>query len=390
MDYYDSNEDSEDILAKVNRFEEMLSSKTSIYFDCEDFQELVDYYLNILDNKQADLVLKYAFEQHPNNIELKIAKTHVLIANNKFKEALVLINEIEKIQPLDAEVQLTKGTVFSRLKMSDKALKCFNLALESAEFKEDVYFLIALEYQHNMDYQTAIKFHKKAIVENPEFEPVLYELTLCFECTNDFKSAIQFFLNYIDNNPYSETAWFNLGGMYSRIEDYDKSVDAYDYAIAINPYFASAYFNKANALAADLKYEEAIKTYKETYEHETPNCITYSYIGECFERLNDFDNALLYYDKALLDSEDYPDAWLGKAITLDHLGKSLEAYHCIKKALELDDEEPDYWYACSEIEEKLGCIEDAINSMKTAIDLDTTDITLTIDYLQLIRRNLDF
>lgn len=389
MDYMDNSEDHLNLLTKVERFENMLSRSDNFYFDREDFQELVEYYLSIHDESRAKTVLEYAFEQHPASPELRLAKAHVLIANNLLKDALDLLKELETFQPENGEILLAKGTVYSRLKMKEKALHCFKHAVGKVEFNEDVYFLIAMEYQHNMEHEKAIKYHRAALKENPVFELSLYEINTCFDCTENYKDAIDFYTTFIDANPYSETAWFNLGTMYAKGESYDQAVIAYDYALAINPYFSSALFNKANSLASDDKYEEAIECYKETFEHESPNYITYCYMGECHERLKNFDKALKYFNKAIKSEESYSDAWLGKAIALDHLGKPFEAYQTVKKALAINDKDPDYWFTSAELEEKLGLVEEAIASMEKAIVLDSSDVDLMIHYVQLIYRNMD-
>jgi tetratricopeptide (TPR) repeat protein len=389
MNYNDNNEEHSDLLTKVARFEDMISSSCNLYFDREDFQELVDYYLSIQDENSAKTVLEYAFEQHPNSPDLKLAQAHVFIAKNLLKDALNLLKELETFQPENGEVLMAKGTVYSRLKIKDKALSCFKKALNKVEFNEDVYFLIAIEYQHNMEYENAIKYHRAAIKENPVFELSLYEINTCFDCTGNFAQAINFYYEFLDDNPYNETAWFNLGTMHAKNEAYDEAVVAYDYALAINPYFSSALFNKANSLASDEKYQEAIVCYKETFEHESPNYITYCYIGECYERLRDFDEALKYFEKAIKEEAGYSDAWLGKAIALDHLNNFTDAYKCVKKALEINDKEADYWFTCAELEEKIGLIEESLNSMEKAISLEKDDVDLMIHYVQLVYRNMD-
>ncbi|MFT6716039.1 MAG: tetratricopeptide (TPR) repeat protein [Saprospiraceae bacterium] len=385
----ENNEGESNLLTKVARFENMLSSSCNLYFDREDFQELVDYYLSIHDQDRAKTVLDYAFEQHPGSPELRLAQAHVFIANNLLKDALDLLKELETMQPESGEVLMAKGTVYSRLKIKDKALSCFKDAIGKVEFNEDVYFLVAIEHQHNMEYEKAIKYHRAALKENPDFELSLYEINTCFDCTGDFQKAIVFYNSFIDDNPYNETAWFNLGTMHAKAESYGEAVIAYEYALAINPYFSSALFNKANSLASNDKYKEAIMCYKETFEHESPNYITYCYMGECYERLHNFDEALKYFDKAIKNESTYSDAWLGKAIALDHMNKSLEAYTCAKKALEINDKEPDYWFTCAELEEKLGLIEESLDSMAKAVAIDQTDADLMIHYVQLVYRNMD-
>ena len=389
MEAFDSEEEQTDILVKVKRFEQMMSNQGSLYFDREDFQEITDYYLSIQDFESAETVLSYAFNLHPDSQELRVSEVHVLLGIGRFKEALDLAKEIEQILPDNYEVLCAKGSIYSRLKQSEKALNCFKKAIPLAEFKEEIYFLIAMEYQHTLEYEKALKYHKMALRENVAFELSLYEINICFDCIDKEKEAIKFYQEFLAIHPYSETAWFNLGVIYGKQDEFEKAIDAFDYALAINPYYSSALFNKANSLASWGKYKDAIECYIESVEHDFPTYITYSYIGECYERMNEVELALSYFDKSLDEEENYPDSWLGKAIALDNQGNFLEAYNCVQRAINLDNSEADYWYTCAEIEEKLGLIAEALESMRSAIERDTEDSSLAVHYSQMTYRNLD-
>ena len=389
MEFFDTGDDHREAIHSVTRFESMVAKQEQLYFDCGEFQDIIEYYLLRSDFDQASLVVEYSLELHPTSIDLKILKAQVLVGLLKFKNALDLIEKIELFEPNNNDLFLIKGTILSKLKMSDRAIACFKQCLSDTEFKDEVYHFIASEYQRNLEYEEAIKYFKFCLRENPENEGALFDVNMCFECTTKFNEAIHFYNQLIDNNPYSESLWFNLAGMYCKIERWDKAINCYDYALAINPCFASAYFNKANALATKGEYNSAIEVYKESYEYEAPTFVTFAYIGECYERLKDYKKGLQFYKKSISQNEDYAEAWLGVAICQDGLGRFNEAYASIGKAIELDDEDPDFWYTASEIEERLGYIEESISSMRKAVKLDETDLTLFMDYLQLLDRHLN-
>jgi tetratricopeptide (TPR) repeat protein len=389
MEFFDTGDNHREAIQSVSRFEAMVEKQEQLYFDCGEFQDIIEYYLFKADFEQANCVVKYALNLHPTSIDLKVLKAQVLTGLLKFKEALSLIENIELFEPNNNDLFLVKGTILSKLKMSDRAIACFKQCLNDSEFKDEGYHFIASEYQRNLEYEEAIKYFKLCLRENPDNEGALFEVTMCFECTTQFNEAIQFYNQLIDDAPYSESLWFNLAGMYSKIERWDKAVNCYDYALAINPSFASAYFNKANALATKGEYNAAINVYKESYEYETPNFITFAYIGECYERLKQYETGLEFYKKSITQNEEYAEAWLGAAICQDGLERSNEAYASIGKAIEIDDEDPDFWYTASEIEERLGYVEESIASMRKAVKLDESDLTLFMDYLKLLDRHLN-
>lgn len=389
MEFFDSPDDHREVLSSVTRFESMVAQQENYYFDCEEFQDIIEYYVLRSDFDQAKYVVEYSLNLHPTNVELKILKTQVFVGLFKYKEALDLVEEIELFEPYNVDLLLVKGTILSKLKMTDRAISCFKRCIDQTEFVDEVYHFIASEYQRNLEYDEAIRYFKLCLKANPENEGALFELNMCFECTTNFSEAIRFYHQLIEDAPYCESLWFNLAGAYCKIEKWMKAVDCYDYALAINPQFSSAYFNKANALACVGDFNASIEVYKESFEYEEPTFITYSYVGECYERLKDFEKALMFYKKAIAQNEDYAEAWLGVAICQDGLSRPNEAYASIIHALELDNEDPDFWYAASEIEEKLGYVEDSITSMRKAVKLDSTDLALNMDYLLLLDRHVN-
>ena len=387
MEFFESSDEHREVMSKVTRFESMIANHENYYFDCEEFQDIIEYYILKSDFDQAKNVVEYSLNLHPTSIDLKILKTQVLIGFLKYKEALELVEEIELYEPHNMDLTLVKGTVLSKLKMSDRAIACFKRCIGHSEYIDEVYHFIASEYQRKQEYEDSIRYFKLCLQANPENEAALYELNMCFECTNNYDEAISFYSRLIDEAPYSESLWFNLAGAYSRQEEWLKSIECYDYVLAINPKFASAYFNKANALASREDFESAIKVYKESFEHEDPTFVTYTYVGECYERLKKYEKGILFYKKAICENEDYAEAWLGVAICQDGLRLSNEAYASITKAIELDDQNSDFWYTASEIEERLGYIDDSLVSMKKAVELDQNDIALSLDYLLLLDRH---
>ena len=49
-----------------------------------------------------------------------------------------------------------------------------------------------------------------------------------------------------------------------------------------------------------------------------------------------FDQALIYYDKALVLDSGFAETWIKKSFVLDKLGRTEEAEQCRKKAKEID------------------------------------------------------
>ena len=67
-------------------------------------------------------------------------------------------------------------------------------------------------------------------------------------------------------------------------------------------------------------FKKAIEVYKETFQYEEPEAITNYYIGECYEKMNDFVSSSKYYQKAIELDDQFADAWVGAGISFNELG----------------------------------------------------------------------
>jgi len=368
----------------IKRFEEFLTDGTKSFFDTDEFETLIDYYLTANQYPKAVQAVELALEQYPFSIDLIIRKAQLLSANKETRKALELLAEAETIDPTHPEIFMTRGSIYGFTGLPEKAIENFKKAIENADGEkgliEDGYLYLAFEYENLEEFENAIFCLKKVIELNPNHEAALFELSYCFELSRKDNEAIEFLNAFLDKHPYNNSAWFNLGAAYNRLGLFEKAIEAYDYVIAIKEDFAPAYFNKANSLANQNQLKDAIACYEETFKHEKPEAITYCYIGECYEKLKNFEQALVNYNRAVNIDPNLSDAWIGIGIVLDQQDKLTEGIHYLKKAIEIDKENADYWYVIGDAYQKLGFIEEAENAYKKVIEIDPSLEAIWLDY----------
>src|SRR5690606_23796041 len=150
-------------------------------------------------------------------------------------------------------------------------------------------------------------------------------------------------------HPYSSVSWYNLGNAYAKLEQYEESNMALDLAIAIDERFSSAYFSKARNLLIAARYEEAIACYEETLAFDGPQAITFSFIGECYEKMERLEQALVNYDQSIALDPEWVDAWIGRGVVKDMQGKLAESVTALQHAVRISPEHPDalYYFAAA-------------------------------------------
>ncbi|NTV82817.1 MAG: tetratricopeptide repeat protein, partial [Bacteroidales bacterium] len=215
-----------ELKALVDRFEAMLRNNGSYFFDVEDFEDIIDYYIDNQDNIRSKKAIDLAEAQHPGSTAFMIRKARYFVMANKANKAISLLEEIEKIDPTNGDVYLLKGSIFSKLKKFDDAIREYNKAILYAGDLEEVYNNIAYEYENAGDYVKAIEFLKKILDINPENESAIFELSFCYEITNELEKSVEYLTEFLNKNPYSRVAWFNIGITYNNLELYEKAIEA--------------------------------------------------------------------------------------------------------------------------------------------------------------------
>lgn len=372
---FDSELDPGAFQKEIQRFEKTIADNKNTFFDADIFEELVDHYMVSNEPKKAMYCVNMAMGQYPFNPTFQLRKAQLLVSNGKWSEAFKILNFLESSQPTDDEVLLTIANIYSVQRQYDKAILYYERALELIEddHVEDIVMDLALEYENVNQFEKAVHILETALDKNPSNEAFIYELAYCYEFLEKPEKSIDYYNRFIDANPYSFIAWYNLGNAYYKIDDYEKAIWAYDYSIIINEEFKSAYFNKANVLMAINNYEEAIEAYRDSLYKDQPDALTFSYIGECYEKLEEYELANEFYNKSIELSNEIAEAWFGKGIVADIQGFECESRNYLQKAVALDPSNYNYKVVLAESYEKASFLEESIATYEEVLQARPDD-----------------
>ena len=73
--YMDKNDAGQ---PSVKRFEDMIAQDAQYFFDVDEFEIIVDHYVNECNYRRALRALRFATSQHPCSSELLIRKAQIL------------------------------------------------------------------------------------------------------------------------------------------------------------------------------------------------------------------------------------------------------------------------------------------------------------------------
>jgi len=374
----------------LSKFESMLKTNSVYFFDLDEFEEIIIYYLDSGKHSLAKKAVQLGLEQHPTSIDLKLLEIEILIFADKLDKASTLIKKLEELDPENEEVYIQKATIQAKKGNHKEAINTLEKALLCTDSKEDIWSLLGMEYLYIDDFVNARINFEKCVEKDFEDYSALYNIIYCFDMMEDNEGAIHYLTDYINKNPYSEVAWHQIGRQYYTLERYKEALTAFDYAVIIDESFLGAYLEKAKTLEQLDMYIQAIENYMITLELDDPTAFAYARIGDCYQELDQLDEAIKYFKKAVHEDPLLDRAWvhLTEAYVIKKDFK--KSLYYINKALKIDQDNALYWRIYGEINVKLGVVSEAIVGLKKSIELHDFSIENYISLIDCLILTEDF
>ena len=379
-----SNEE-EDYNLSLSKFESMLKTNKVLFFDSEEFEEIILHYLDMGKAALAKKALKLALEQHPKSTGLKLVQVEMLVYDDKLELAEKLLNELYAIEPTNEEIYIQKANICSKRDQHEKAVELLKTALKYTDDYADVYNLIGMEYLFMDNLEKAKENFIKCLEEDLEDQSALYNVVYCFEFLDQNQEAIDYLNKYIDKNPYSEIAWHQLGRLHYGVKEYENAIRAFEYATLIDDEFLGAFMEKAKAYERLKKYEEAIESYSRTIELDDATSYALLRMGKCYEKLGNKALALKHFNQTVHEDPLLDKGWI--AITDFYVRQKnyQKALFFVNKALAIDNQNHLYWKRYASINKQMNFFEEAEFGYRKAVEFGETGLETWLFWVDILQ-----
>lgn len=353
----------------LHRFESMLKTNDILFFDSEEFEIIINHYLDNGEMAMARKAIRIGLEQHPSSTSLKLYLVEIYVIDNELNKAEVLIDEIYDIEKSNEEVYIQKANIHSRRNEHAQAIYLLETALDISLDNSEIYSLIGMEYLFLEDFHNALLNFIYCVNEDPENDSALHNAVYCFDILEQHQQAIDFLLDYIERFPYSEIAWQNVGKQYYTLKNYNKALEAYDFAIISDDAFVGAYLEKGKVLEKLGRYQEAIDCYVLTLRLEDPSTFALLRTGKCYEKLGNFKLAKQFYRQCIDQDALLDKGWLAIINLYTSQKRYKAALACLEKAIKIDNTNIRYWKRYAALSQKLHQFDNAIIGYRKCIEL---------------------
>ena len=173
--------------------------------------------------------------------------------------------------------------------------------------------------------------------------------------TKNYKEAIALYKKALLFEPKNKKIYFNLGVVYLHLEEFYNAIESFQKAIALDENYISAYSNLAIGYKKIKEYHKTIKCLKIALNLSKSDDVDIYYnLGNTLSSIEEYDEAISYFDKVIAIEPTYYKAYHGKGLVYNHLMEYEKAYEYFQKTLEYKSDYSDSIFAMSLIELRDG------------------------------------
>ncbi|MCF0191299.1 MAG: tetratricopeptide repeat protein [Marinilabiliaceae bacterium] len=364
------------------------------YIDSDTAYDLADFLLN---NERADdaaIVINYSLEIHPNETDLLILKSIVLVETDSIIEARSLLKQVSATEDSSPELYKAWGVFHIATGATDKAEAAFEKALSyekengcSQDELHETLLNIASTCNRHSAYKQAGIYADRLLADSPEDTFALFEKAYSEEKLGNDESAIALYRKQLKIHPFADISWYNLALIHSKLGLYDEAIKYYNTHLALAPYNTEAYLNYANTLISNGQYQEAINEYCQYISHEKYyEEIVFQFLGEAWAAIADSSDedsvqnrmanhyAEEFFRLSTTRNGSDPHAWFLLSDQLLSTGKTIEALKCINKAIAIDASNCNYHYLRAAINEQNDDLNEAMSDILKGLAQSPNDV----------------
>lgn len=251
-----------------------------VYFDLSKDRNL---------NPKFPSLVRYHLEKSldidDNNKESLALMGELLLAYNKYEDAIKSFNASLKIEYNQQETHMLMGYAFKQLKQTENAINCFRNSVNINPDFFEAHMQLGHIF-HLLGDTTALIYYNNALSLNPSDEMALYNKALFYQSMLDWNNALEAYAALHKVSPFNSSGHYNLGFIHMELVLYDLAANNFSDAIYSNSEFYEAYYSRGNCFEALGNIAQAESDYKRAITINPQ----YTYAIEALDALRENNN----------------------------------------------------------------------------------------------------
>lgn len=336
--------EKEELEKLITNYEAAKAENRQLYLDGDQLADISDWYASRSKFEEAQEAVTYGLQLHPGNTDLLVEQAYLYLDTRNLQKAKQVLDSITEaydpeVKMLKAELLLNEG----QLEETRSLLATIEDADELGRICEVVYLYLEMGYPDMA--KEWMEKGEKTYSETKEFMALQADYALA---TQQLDSAIKIYNQLLDIEPYNTPYWTGLAKCYFFQSKWSKAIEACDFALAADDQYGEAYAYKAHCFFYLNNSDDAIENYQKAIELKAiPPELGYMFMGISYGNKEEWQKADDYYDKVIERFEEdgdkqsilLIDTYTSKAFALSHLERYEEAHELCEKAKEINPNE---------------------------------------------------
>lgn len=275
---------------------------------------------------EAEQIYRNILKCLPDHTGAQALLGNILVQSNRNLESLNLLESSLKKDPKQFWTHNTLGVAYLNIQQYDKALTCFDRAINLNPEYADAYFNQAKTFRAQQRYQDAIDSYSKCITINPEYaEAYSNRGTIYLDDLSEIDKALADYQLFIKLRPNVWYGYYNIANALKEKNRYEEALTNYNCSLDFNSELPEIYNNRGTAYNSLRKYQEAIADYNYALKLKPNYPEVYNNLGNLFSDLKLNDKALSYFNRALELRPNYPELLNNRGVFYNDLKRYEDA-----------------------------------------------------------------
>ena len=286
----------------------------------------------------------------------------------QFEEALEAYEKAIQIRPFDSSTYINKANCLRKLKLFQRAINTFEYALNLDPRNISAYIGICNTFIKLRDYKAALLAHEIAINLDLRNANAYNSRGMIHRLQGQLKDALNAFDEAIKLSKDGDNLagfYYNKGLTLCDLGKYDEALEVFEIAIRLEPN-KHKYFNEKALL---LSRYPSKNSHASIEKQDGDTFDAYLASGDIFLRLQNYEHAVGFYDKAIKLNSQLPQPYAGKGHALYGLNRSIDALEAYTQAIQYHTDDVNCLLNSGEILTNQGEFEEAEMMYDRALQL---------------------
>lgn len=301
-----SADDSQE--AAVTEIDELSMMIVEDSTDASLYEQRAIAYLNEKNHNMAMRDMLQAIQLDPDNAAYMLTLSDIYMSMGLMENCMEALDKALKLEPDNVESMLKLAEINLIMMKHKEAIEYADMAIDADKSNPLPYFIKAYTYEEAGDTVGAIKNYLEAIDKNQSYYDAYIQLGLIYSTANN-PLAIDYFNNALNLDPQSVEALYALGLFYQQAEDTENAISTYNRLLVVDPQNVYGHYNLGYVNLVLLNnFEEAIVHFDRASQLKPDYFEAIFNKGYCYELLGENEVARELYTEVLRIQVNYPRA----------------------------------------------------------------------------------